>query len=133
MFSIRSRSLNIMKTIKGVRLESSSNKMFPDENWLIKSRFLAAREWLIIRMTELDSYCDKVNAMKPPKTNKEGWKKMMDFEIVRYNSLKTLANARGVVNYLKSLEAYKSARFSAVQGLERVGSTVTELLERKFK
>lgn len=133
MFSIRSRSLNIMKTIKGMRLESSSNKMFPDENWLVKNRFLAARGWLLMRMAELDSYCDKVNAMKPPQTNKEGWQRMTDVNILRYNSLKALAGARASVNYLKALDAYKSARYSVILGLGRVGNSFTDFLERKFK
>lgn len=133
MFSIRSRSLNIMKTIKGVRLESSSNKIFPDENWLVKNRFLAARGWWLLRMAELDRYCDKVNAMKPPETRKEGWKKITDVNILRYNSLKAVANARGGVNYLKDLDFYKSARNTVALGLERLGGSLADLLERKFK
>lgn len=133
MFSIRSRSLNIMKTISGVRLESSSNKMFPDENWLVKNRFLAARGWVLLRMAALDRYCDKVNAMKPPQTNKEGWQRMTDMNLLRYNSLKAVANARGGVNYMKGLNVYKSARYNVILGLDKFGNSLTDFLERKFK
>lgn len=136
MFSIISRSFNIMKAInvRGVRLESSSsNKIFPDENWFVKNRFLAARGWILTKMAELDRFCEQVNSMKPPETRKVGFEKITDMNLVRYNSLKAVASTRAGMNSFKRLDIYKSVRERFILNLNKTGNAITTFLEKKFK